>query len=230
MRTPDVPKSESDLKVTAKNVSFDGDTKKGIKYHVSLDLYGEIDPDHTKVNHNDREVELVLRKKELKEEFWPRLLSTTKKAHFLKTNFDKVRAQTRVDHACGANWAQWVDEDEQDEAADDDYANNFGGLGEMGNEGLGNIDFSKLGGLDAAAAAAGAGGAGGAEGAEAGEGQEEVGLISTCVSRYNTDITRRTRCLSLSPLTTRAPARLRFRRFLKFVLLFRSAYQKTFAL
>lgn len=40
----------------------------------------------------------------------------------------------------------------------------------MGNEGLGNIDFSKLGGLDAAAA-----GAGGAGGAEAGEGQEEVG-------------------------------------------------------
>lgn len=100
----------------------------------------------------------------------------------------------------------------------------------MGNEGggLGNIDFSKLGGLDAAAAAAGAGGAGGAEGAEAGEGQEEVGLISTRVSGYITDITR-TRCLSLSPPTTRAPARLRFRRFPKFVLLFCSAYQKTFA-
>lgn len=103
MRTPDVPKSEADLKVTAKNVSFTGDTKKGIKYHVSLDLYGEIDPDHTKVNHNDREVELVLRKKDLKEEFWPRLLSTDKKMHFLKTNFDKVRAQSRVDDVRGAN-------------------------------------------------------------------------------------------------------------------------------
>jgi hypothetical protein len=33
----------------------------------------------------------VLRKKELKEEFWPRLLKDNKKVHFLKTNFDKVR-------------------------------------------------------------------------------------------------------------------------------------------
>jgi hypothetical protein len=44
--------------------------------------------------------------------------------------------------------AQWVDEDEQDEAPEDDYANNFGGFeGGLGGEGggLGNIDFSKLG-------------------------------------------------------------------------------------
>lgn len=34
---------------------------------------------------------------------------------------------------------------------DDDYANNFGGFGDEG--GLGNIDFSKLGGLDGADAA-----------------------------------------------------------------------------
>lgn len=39
---------------------------------------------------------------------------------------------------------QWVDEDEQDESFEDDYAANFGGFGEDG--GLGNIDFSKLGG------------------------------------------------------------------------------------
>lgn len=29
--------------------------------------------------------------KELKEEYWPRLLKDSKKMHFLKTNFDKVR-------------------------------------------------------------------------------------------------------------------------------------------
>jgi hypothetical protein len=33
---------------------------------------------------------MVLRKKELKEEYWPRLLKDNKKMHFLKTNFDKV--------------------------------------------------------------------------------------------------------------------------------------------
>ena len=79
------------MSITPTNVSFAGYSKKGINYDVSLDLYGEIDTEHTKVNHNDREVELVLRKKELKEEYWPRLLKSTQKAHFLKTDFDKVR-------------------------------------------------------------------------------------------------------------------------------------------
>jgi hypothetical protein len=32
----------------------------------------------------------VLRKKELKEEYWPRLLKDSKKVHYLKTDFDKV--------------------------------------------------------------------------------------------------------------------------------------------
>ncbi|BDD54891.1 hypothetical protein MPDQ_008076 [Monascus purpureus] len=128
LKTPDVAKSDADLNITSSNVSFTGKSKKGVTYHVSLDLYDEIDPENSKVNHSDREVELVLRKKQLKEEYWPRLLKTDKKVHFLKTDFDK-----------------WVDEDEQDEAGEDDYANNFGGFGDEG--GLGNIDFSKLGGL-----------------------------------------------------------------------------------
>lgn len=69
-----------------------------------------------------------------------------------------------------ANHLQWVDEDEQNEAPDDDYMNNFGGgMGEDG--GFGGIDFSKLG--------AGAGGAGGMagmpgmEGLGGEEGEEE---------------------------------------------------------
>ena len=37
---------------------------------------------------------MVLRKKELKEEYWPRLLKDNKKMHFLKTNFDKVSCAT----------------------------------------------------------------------------------------------------------------------------------------
>lgn len=52
---------------------------------------------------------------------------------------------------------QWVDEDEQDEVNEDDYANNFGGFEGLGGEGgLSNIDFSKLGaGLGGDAGAAG---------------------------------------------------------------------------
>ncbi|EAU33895.1 conserved hypothetical protein [Aspergillus terreus NIH2624] len=148
IKAPDVPKSEAKLNITPTTVSFSGPSKKGVQYDVELELYAEIDPENSKVNHSDREVELVLRKKELKEEYWPRLLKTTQKIHFLKTDFDK-----------------WVDEDEQDEAADDDYANNFGDFGGLGGDqgGLGNIDFSKLGaglegmggmpGMDAAGAA-----------------------------------------------------------------------------
>ncbi|KAL4930966.1 Hsp90 cochaperone SBA1 [Aspergillus undulatus] len=146
IKAADVPRSDAKLDITAKNVTFSGPSKKGVTYQVSLDLYGEIDPENSKVNHSDREVELILRKKELKEEYWPRLLEIAKKVHFLKTDFDK-----------------WVDEDEQDEAPEDDYANNFGGFDPSEQGGLGNIDFSKLGGL------AGAGGLGGdlpAEGEE----------------------------------------------------------------
>ena len=54
---------------------------------------------------------MKLQKKELKEEYWPRLLKDSKKLHFLKTDFDK-----------------WVDEDEQNEAAEEDFSQ-FGGMG-----------------------------------------------------------------------------------------------------
>ncbi len=48
--------------------------------------------ENTKTNHTSRDVEFVIRKKELKQEYWPRLLKESKKVHFLKTNFDKVSA------------------------------------------------------------------------------------------------------------------------------------------
>ncbi|KAL4974020.1 HSP20-like chaperone [Aspergillus desertorum] len=150
IKAADVPKSDAKLEITASNVTFTGPSKKGVTYHVSLDLYADIEPENSKVNHSDREVELVLRKKELKEEYWPRLLKESKKVHFLKTDFDK-----------------WVDEDEQDEAPEDDYGNNFGGFDPSDQGGLGNIDFSKLGGLS------GMGGAGGDLGAEGEEGDDD---------------------------------------------------------
>jgi hypothetical protein len=90
IKAADVSKADAKLDITPKNVTFAGDSKKGVRYQVSLDLYGEIEPENSKVNHSDREIELILRKKELKEEFWPRLLETKQKIHFLKTDFDKV--------------------------------------------------------------------------------------------------------------------------------------------
>lgn len=150
---PDVPPKALKLDLKSTGLTFTGtsDSKK-ITYHLDIEFYEEVDVDNSKTNHTAKNIELVLRKKELKEEYWPRLLKDKAKAHFLRTDFDK-----------------WVDEDEQNEAPEDDYANNFGGGagGGMGEDGgFGGIDFSKLG------AGAGAG-LGGPEGADEGEDEDE---------------------------------------------------------
>ncbi|EEH18572.2 hypothetical protein PABG_07632 [Paracoccidioides brasiliensis Pb03] len=149
LSVPDVPPFSAKLSLTPTSISFLGhsDTKK-VDYKVDLELYGEIDVDNSKSHHSPRGVDLVLRKKELNAEYWPRFLKDAKKAHFLKTDFDK-----------------WVDEDEQDTVIEDDYSS-FGG---MGDDGLGAIDFSKLG-------AGGMGGMPGLGGMDGGaDGENEVG-------------------------------------------------------
>lgn len=99
-----------ELKPTGLTFTGHSDTLKKT-YHLELELYAEIDDKASKVHHTGKNVELKLQKKELNEEFWPRLLKDTKKVHFLRTDFDK-----------------WVDEDEQNEAADEDFSQ-FGGMG-----------------------------------------------------------------------------------------------------
>lgn len=85
------PKSAKlDLQPTSINFSGFSDTKKAT-YAVKLELFAEIDPQASKVHHSARDVELKLQKKDLKEEFWPRLLKTEARQHYLKTDFDKVR-------------------------------------------------------------------------------------------------------------------------------------------
>lgn len=87
---PDAPKIDVDMKTDS--LTFTGhSTSKKTTYHVKLDFYGEIDVENSKTNHTSRDVEFHLRKKEMKEEYWPRLLKESKKVHFLKTDFDKVR-------------------------------------------------------------------------------------------------------------------------------------------
>ncbi|KAJ4354454.1 p23 chaperone protein wos2 [Didymosphaeria variabile] len=145
----DVPESDKQLDLQPTKLTFKGtSTSKKVTYALELEFFAEIDPKESKIHHTGRDIELVLRKKELKEEFWPRLLKDNKKMHFLKTNFDK-----------------WVDEDEQDEAPDDeDYMSKMNPMGAGGEGGFGGIDFSKLG------AAQAAGGLPGMEGLE-GEGE-----------------------------------------------------------
>jgi hypothetical protein len=128
---PDVAPADLKLDLKPTSVTFTG-TSSTLKkrYHVELELFGEIDPAESRVNHTAKNIEMKLQKKELKEEYWPRLLKDAKRLHFLKTDFDK-----------------WVDEDEQNEAADDDLSK-FGGMEGMPGMGgdFGGIDFSKLGG------------------------------------------------------------------------------------
>jgi CS domain len=101
---PDVQPSHLKLDLKPQSLAFSGHSDSLKRdYHLELEFYAEIDKEESKINHTAKNIEIVLRKKELKEEFWPRLLKDAKKVHFLKTDFDK-----------------WVDEDEQDEAPEDD--------------------------------------------------------------------------------------------------------------
>ena len=130
---PDVSASQVKIDLKPTSITFSGasETKK-TTYHVELEFYAEIDPAESKTHHSARDVAFVLRKKEMKEEYWPRLTKASQKLHFLKTDFDK-----------------WVDEDEQDAVNDDDAMAGMGGMPGMGggaDGGFGGIDFSKLGG------------------------------------------------------------------------------------
>ncbi len=109
---PDVPPEQFKLELKPTSLSFTG-TSSTLKktYHVELEFFAEIDETESKISHTARDVEIKLIKKELGEAYWPRLLKDSKKVHFLKTNFDK-----------------WVDEDEQNEAAEEDFSN-FGNMG-----------------------------------------------------------------------------------------------------
>ncbi|KNG51427.1 cs domain-containing protein [Stemphylium lycopersici] len=127
----DVPESDMKLDLKEQSLSFKGtSTSKKCTYAIDLEFFAEIEPKESKISHSGRDVTLVLRKKELKEEYWPRLLKDNKKMHFLKTNFDK-----------------WVDEDEQDEAPEDESMNQMNPMAGAGggDGGFGGIDFSKLG-------------------------------------------------------------------------------------
>jgi hypothetical protein len=87
----DVPESDMKLDLKDTSLSFKGpSTSKKVTYAIDIDFYAEIDPKESKISHSGRDVSLVLRKKELKEEYWPRLLKDSKKVHYLKTDFDKA--------------------------------------------------------------------------------------------------------------------------------------------
>ncbi|KAI6133412.1 HSP20-like chaperone [Pisolithus croceorrhizus] len=127
----DEPSLKYDL--TPTSIKFEADARAATNaetkhYEFSLDLYDDIIPELSKHKLTSRSFTAVLRKKNKKLEFWPRLTKEKLKTPFIKTDFEK-----------------WVDEDEQDAARDDDF-----GMG----DGLGDMDFSKMLGGDTDEAAA----------------------------------------------------------------------------
>lgn len=90
---PDVDPKKIKLDIQPQSLSFSGYSEsKKADYAVTLEFFAEIDPSASKIHHSPRAVELVLQKKELKAEYWDRLLKDKQKVHFLKTDFDRVSA------------------------------------------------------------------------------------------------------------------------------------------
>ncbi|ESK88948.1 wos2 protein [Moniliophthora roreri MCA 2997] len=159
---PDIQDSTLQYNLTPTTISFKaraGDASKGIEekdYEFDLELFSEVIPEESSKRLNSRSLNLVLRKKELNEEYWPRLTKAKVKNAFIKTDFSK-----------------WVDEDEQEgePLPDDDFdVGGMGGMGGMpgmgGMGGLGgDMDFEKM--------MAQMGGGAGAEGSSGGADEED---------------------------------------------------------
>lgn len=114
------------LELTENSLEFSALSKyhseNGIKYHLHIDFYKPIDTEASeKKVANGRNYFLLLRKKDLDAEYWPRLTKEKLKYHYIKTDFDK-----------------WVDEDEQEEhlEADNDLMSQFSQMGGAGFPGM----------------------------------------------------------------------------------------------
>ncbi|KAA8565737.1 hypothetical protein EYC84_009575 [Monilinia fructicola] len=116
---PDVKEPKIELKSDSLTFSGYSESLKRA-YAVTLEFYAEIDESASKYNHTQKSTQFVLRKKELKEEFWPRLLKDSKK-----------------------------DEAPEEDLSQMNGMGGMPGMGDMmGGAGgdFGGIDFSKLGG------------------------------------------------------------------------------------
>ncbi|KAI9059637.1 HSP20-like chaperone [Trametes sanguinea] len=166
---PDIKSETLQYNLTPTSISFKakaGDASKGIEerdYEFAFDLYDEVVPEESSQKLTSRSFNLLIRKKEKKAEFWPRLTKEKIRTQFIKTDFSK-----------------WVDEDEQEgdaAALDEDF--DMGGMGGMpGMGGMGGMPgmggMGGMGGMDLDAMLKSMGGAGGAgdEAGPSGEGAE----------------------------------------------------------
>ncbi len=112
--------------IKAEGISFAGTRGTDeAKFAINLELFGLVDPEASKVSVGHREVSVILKKAE-SGPYWPRLLKSTQKMHFVHTDFSK-----------------WKDEDEEEEEENMMAGNSaqdfsqFGNFAQFGGEGMG---------------------------------------------------------------------------------------------
>lgn len=84
------------IKIEKDKLDFSGVGGENKHYHISIELFDEIDPENSRYRVLPRQIEFYLTKKD-KGPFWKRLLKTETKAHWLKVDFSR-----------------WKDEDDSD--------------------------------------------------------------------------------------------------------------------
>lgn len=118
------------LDLTATELKLSADSKDDSnKYALDIQFFDEIVPEDSHKNtESGQRIFMILRKKEKKAEYWPRLTKQKLKYHYIKTDFDR-----------------WVDEDEQDEQVEEnDDMSNMMNMGGGGGGAPGGLDFSQL--------------------------------------------------------------------------------------
>jgi hypothetical protein len=143
---PDIEKV--DVKFEEDSVSFQGQSSSDAKdknvYAVKINLYEKIDVDASKYeNVGQKFWRLLLKKKDPKAPFWPRLTKEKQRLHWLQTDFD-----------------HWKDEDESDEEKagpggggnfQDMFSGGMGGMPGMGGmggmPGMGGMGGMGMGGM-----------------------------------------------------------------------------------
>lgn len=112
------------LEITSSSLSLKAkSTTSDEEYDLHIDFFKEIDDSSVRTTVTGSHIFCVLVKKDLGEEYWPRLTKEKVKYRNIRTDFDR-----------------WVDEDEQDEG--DDKA--VEGMDDLQQFSQNNLDFSEL--------------------------------------------------------------------------------------
>jgi len=127
------------IKLTETQLTFKGRGSVEKKcYENTIEFFKPVDPEESKYAVLPRNIPFMIKKKDVEEAFWPRLLKDKTKMHWLKTDFNK--------------WKDEDDSDDGDDSNDQDLESmmqKMGGLGNMDNP-MGMMNNMNMGGLDQA--------------------------------------------------------------------------------